>query len=462
MVANAVSARYLGPAAFGYMYLGSTFNSFGFLIVEWGYGGVLPALVAADRSRAGALLGTSIAWRCGAAFVIYPILIGLCYILGYEYEVGVVVSLFFVGFTLSALANVGQWVILGFERADVAAYRQILEQLTELAIVVPILMLGGKLHAALVGHALGAVIVLFYTGYALRSIYIGRISADLDTLKTLLRRGTPFVFMSIAVILQPGIDAMFLSKLAAVDVVGWHSAARQLVGFLIFPATAVVGALYPTLCRLHTTDFEAFKRTTSRALLGTSLMVIPVALGCLLYPDIGIAFYDRRSFLPAEMNVRFLSLFVFLLYFTMPLGICVLAAGRQRAWTMVQSSCIVVSLALDPILVPWFQRRLGNGGLGVCVATVVSEIIVLGCGVWLAPQGIFDRRFFRSLLPAFASGVAMIAVARALYFTSSFVAAPIAVTAYVACLWFTGGVDASVISELRRLVAARLSWLRRR
>jgi Na+-driven multidrug efflux pump len=220
--------------------------------------------------------------------------------------------------------------------------------------------------------------------------------------------------------------------------------------------------LYPTLCRLHTTDFEAFKRTTSRALLGTSLMVIPVALGCLLYPDIGIAFYDRRSFLPAEMNVRFLSLFVFLLYFTMPLGICVLAAGRQRAWTMVQSSCIVVSLALDPILVPWFQRRLGNGGLGVCVATVVSEIIVLGCGVWLAPQGIFDRRFFRSLLPAFASGVAMIAVARALYFTSSFVAAPIAVTAYVACLWFTGGVDASVISELRRLVAARLSWLRRR
>jgi O-antigen/teichoic acid export membrane protein len=211
------------------------------------------------------------------------------------------------------------------------------------------------------------IVVLFYVGYALRSIHIGHLSADLGTLKTLLRRGIPFVFMSIAVMLQPSIDAAFLSKLAAVDVVGWHSAARQLVGFLIFPATALVGALYPTLCRLYATDLEAFKRTTRNALRGTSLMVIPVALGCLLYPDIGIAFYDRKSFLPAEMNVRFLSLFVLLLYFTMPLGICVLAAGRQRAWTIVQSSCIVVSLALDPIL-PWFQRRTGNGA-GVCVAT---------------------------------------------------------------------------------------------
>lgn len=462
MLANAVTARYLGPTAFGYMYLGSTFNSFGFLVVEWGYGGVLPALVAADRSRTGALLGTSIAWRCGAALAIYPVLIGLCHILGYGYEVGVVVSLFFVGYTVSAISNVGQCVMLGFERAEVAAYRQILEQLAELAIVVPILMLGGNLHVTLIGHAVVTVVVLFYVRYALRSIHIGRLSADLDTLKTLLRRGTPFVFMSIAVILQPGVDATFLSKLASADVVGWHSAARQLVGFLIFPATAVVGALYPTLCRLHATDLDAFTRTTSQALGGISLMVIPVALGCFLYPDIGIAFYDRKTFLPAEMNVRFLSLFVFLLYFTMPLGICVLAAGRQQAWTIVQSSCIVVSLALDPILVPWFQRRTGNGGLGVCVATVVSELIVLGCGVWLAPRGIFDRRFWRSMVPALASGVAMVAVARTLHFTSSFVAAPIAVTAYAACLWITGGVDTSVIFELRRLVASRLSRLRSR
>ena len=459
MLANAVTARYLGPAAFGYMYLGGAFNSFGFLVVEWGQGGVLPALVAADRARAGQLLGTSILWRCVGALAIYPVLIGLARVLGYGHEIRTVITLFFVGYTVSAISNVGQWIIIGFERVEVAAYRQILEQTAVLVVVLPILVLGGQLNAALVGHAVVTVIVLFYIWYSLRATNVGRLSVDLGTLRTLLRRGTPFVFMGLAMTLQPVIDATFIAKLASADVVGWHSAARRLVGFLIFPASALIGALYPTLCRLHVTDFEAFKRTTSSALRGTSLMVIPVALGCLLYPDIGIAFYDRKLFLPAEDNVRVLSLFVFLLYFTMPLGICVLAAGKQRVWMLVQSSCVVVSLVLDPLLVPWFQHRMGNGGLGVAVATVVSEVIVLGCGIWLAPRGIFNRGFWRSLIPAFVSGTAMVAIARALHLISSFVAAPIAVMAYVGCLWITGGVDEGFIAELRRLVMSARSRL---
>jgi O-antigen/teichoic acid export membrane protein len=462
MLANAVTARYLGPASFGYMYLGSSFNTVGFLFVEWGAGGVVPALVAEDRSRTGALLGTSIVWRCVAALGMYPLLLAACKLLGYNYEVQVVLTLFFVGYLISAIANVGQWVTMGLERTEIAAYRQILEQLAVLAIVVPILMLGGTLDAALVGHTITTVIALGYIAYALRSMNVGQLAVDVAMWKTLLRRGTPFVFISAAMMLQPGIDAAFLSKLASAEVVGWHSAARRLVGFLIFPASALVGALYPTLCRLYANDLDAFTRVTRSALRGTSLLVIPVALGCLLYPDIGIALFDRSSFGPAAGNVRVLSLFVFLLYFTMPLGISVLASGRQHAWTIVQSLCVVVSLALDPVLVPWFQRRTGNGGLGICVAAVVSEIIVLACGIWLAQRGMFDRRFWRSLGPALASGAAMVIAAYFLRAISSFIAAPIAVTVYGACLWLTGGLDESVMFELRHFVSSRLSRLRAR
>jgi O-antigen/teichoic acid export membrane protein len=346
---------------------------------------------------------------------------------------------------------------MGFERVQVAAYRQILEQLAVLAIVVPILILGGGVNAALVGHAAVTVIVLLYVWGELPASQVGRLSVDLSTLNTLLRRGTPFVFLSVAMVLQPTIDAAFLSKLSPADVVGWYSAARRLIGFLIFPAGALVGALYPTLCRLHATDPEAFMRTARSALRGTSLLVMPVALGCLIYPDIGIALYSRNSFLPAEDNLRVLSLFLFLLYFSMPLGVCVMAAGRQRAWAVVQSSSVVVSLALDPVLVPRFQQRMGNGGLGLCVAAAVSEIIVFGCGIWLIPRGVVDRRFWRSLLPVIASAAAMMAVARVLRSTTSFVAAPIAVTAYVGCLWITGGLESSLFAPLKVAVDRVLS-----
>jgi Na+-driven multidrug efflux pump len=178
---------------------------------------------------------------------------------------------------------------------------------------------------------------------------------------------------------------------------------------------------------------------------------MPIALGCALYPEIGSSVYSRAAFAPAENNLRVLSVFLFLMYFTMPLGTALLAAGRQRAWAIVQSLCVVVSAALDPILVPWFQRRTGNGGLGICTASVISEIIVVVCGVCLIPRGFFDRQFWRSLFFGLVSALVMVAVARALHGFNSFLAAPVAVSAYAVALRLTGGVGQTEVDAVREV-----------
>ena len=153
----------------------------------------MPALVAADRSHTGLLVGTSFVWRSVASLAIYPVLLLLSHLLGYGDDVRVVITLLFVGYAFSAISNVGQFAMVGLERVEVAAYRQILEQLAVLAIVVPILMLGGGLNAALVGHAVVTVLVLAYISYALRTAKVGRLSVSFATLQSLLSRGTPFV-----------------------------------------------------------------------------------------------------------------------------------------------------------------------------------------------------------------------------------------------------------------------------
>src|SRR5258708_7203395 len=86
IVVNAVMARHLGPEDFGYIYLASTFTGFGFLVGASGQQGTLPMMVAKDRSQAGALLGTGLAWRTVSSIGV-SILIGVgCYILGYSRE----------------------------------------------------------------------------------------------------------------------------------------------------------------------------------------------------------------------------------------------------------------------------------------------------------------------------------------------------------------------------------------
>lgn len=458
---NAMMARFLGPAAIGMLYLGTTFCSFGFMAVDWGGNGALPGMVAQERSASGRLLGTSLAWRASMSLVVYASLALLCQVLGYDREMQLVLALVAVGYIAGSLAGAAQHTILGFERSDVSAYRAILEQLSALVFVAPILFLGGDLSAALVGHAAAVVVGLAFVWRFLKPTGVTPIAVSGATLKQLLVTGTPFVFVSVAALLQPYVDALYMAKMVSEDVIGWHASARRLIGFLIFPASALIGALYPTLCRLWTSDRQRFAQTTNGALRGTTLLVVPVALSCYLYPDIGVTLYSRDAFGPAEDNLRILAPYLFLLYFTMPLGIAILAAEKRRQWALVQSLCVVVSLVADPFLIPWFQERTGNGGLGVCAAAVLSEMAVLGFGIWLGPRGAFNRVFWKTLGLVSIAGVGMTAVALGLRsWLNSFLAAPLALGTYALVAWRIGAIDQSFIELARGYLGRKLSKFR--
>jgi Na+-driven multidrug efflux pump len=205
---------------------------------------------------------------------------------------------------------------------------------------------------------------------------------------------------------------------------------------------------------------DSFKRSTSGSLRSVSLLMVPMALACALYPEIGVSLFGARSFGPAEDNLRIMAIWMALVYFTMPLGTCVMAAGKSRAWSIVQAVCVPTALLIDWPLVPMFQERAGNGGLGVCWARVVSEAVIVASGVVLAPRGIFDRRLVRAILSALVSGAAMWLVARGAKPLGPWLGAPLALGAYAAALRLTGGIESSEVDAIRGLVKRKL--LRRR
>ena len=460
VVVHAVMARYIGPAEFGRLYLASTFCAFGFLAVDWGQNLTLPGMVARDRTRSGELLGTGLAWRALAAVVVSALLSAGSLVLGYGSEFVIMLLLVALGLTFSALSNACQETIRGFERADVTAYAQAGGQLLMGAAAIAILVVGGSLHTVLLGQALCGLLVLFFVWRALRGVGVGKPTFRGQTLRELVVSGVPFLLFGLAMALQPNIDALFLSKMVPDEVVGWHAVARRLIGVLVFPATAIVGALYPTLCRLYATDQGSYARTASNAIRTTTMLAVPLALGCYAYPDIGVQIFSRASYAPAEDNLRVLSPFLFLLYFSMPLGCAVLAAGKQRAWSFAQIACVVFSSALNPFLIRWFQERNANGGLGVCIAGLVSETIMVGFGIWLTPARIFDRALFAQIGRVLVAGGAMFGTSLVLRSISPWAAAPVALLSYGLCLWLVGGIDPKQLAQVRGMVGRRLARFR--
>ncbi|HMI94852.1 MAG TPA: oligosaccharide flippase family protein [Polyangiales bacterium] len=455
LLMNAVMGRYLGPANFGAFYLVSTYVGTAFLLIEWGQGNTLPALIAKQRERAAVFLGSALAFRAIAVPVVFLLVGTGCWLLGYTENFELLLAMFFVAMAIASAALACQDASRGFERTDIVAYATVGTQLLMVVLIVPTVLLGGQLPAVVMATACANLIVLVLVWRGVRTMGLTRLSVDRSVLKQLVSDGVPFFFFALTLRLQPNIDALYLSRLAPEEVVGWYAAAEKLKGVLVFPASALVSALYPTMCRLFVSDSEGYRRTAQTAIEISALAVVPVAIGAYLYADLGIAIYSKQAYGPAADNLRMLAPFIFMVYISMPLGACILAAGRSRIWTSVQALCIVISLVFDPLLIPWFQQRTGNGGLGVCAAVVLAELMMVIAGVVLMPKGVFDRQLLLGLARLGVAGGAMFGVGHLLSGISPFLAAPIAVLTYLATLRAIGGLKADQLQLFKDIVSRK-------
>jgi O-antigen/teichoic acid export membrane protein len=445
---NAFIGRYLGPTKLGHMYFATTLCAAVILFVNWGHHGPLSAEVAIDRTRAGKLLGTSMAFRSLNSVLAFSILVGTGAAFGFDLDRRWAIALVFIGSAFTTLLNACLDVMRGFERTDVAAYTRVGMQLLATGLVIPVLIFGGGLRMTLLVQALVAATALTLMLRSLKGLGVDRLGWDRALVKKLTVDGTPFVFFQLVLVLQPNIDAFYLAQLAPAEVIGWYAVSQRLAGVLLIPATALVGSLYPTLCRLNATNQAGYRQ----------LIRDSVGMVSALYPDIGVSIFGREAFRPAEDTLRFFAIQLFLVYFSMPLGTAIIASGRQRTWTAVQVICLINSLLLAPILIRHFQKTTGNGGAGLPVAAAVSETLMVGVGLWLLPRGLFDRSLLKSLSLAAVAGFGMAGTAYGLRQISevSFLTAPFAVLAYALLLYWTGVIRPEQLAAVQGVLRRKL------
>jgi O-antigen/teichoic acid export membrane protein len=456
ILVNGMMGRYLGPADLGDIYLATTIAGLAFLIISWGHSGSLPAAVVAERASAGQFLGSSLVWRAVASVLAYVVVALGCHLLGFSERQQWAIGLVFITYTFTSLASACQDTILGFERTDIAAYSRVGLQFASTLLVIPVLLLGGRMRLTLLAQGLAVLAILLAVLRSLGPVGVGRLSWDSQRLRVLMARGTPFALFGLALVLQPNVDAFYLAKLSSSEVVGWYSVSRKLLGVLLVPATALIGALYPTLCRLHVTDGDGFRVTTRSAISSVSLLVMPMVLGCALYPGIGVSIFGREAFRPTEDILRYSSPWLFLVYFSMPIGIALVAGGRQRAWTIVQLLAVVNNAVLDPFLIRHFEQSAGNGGIGLSIAAALSELFLVAAGIALLPRGVFDRGLARTLGMAVLGGGVMAGAAFAFAALPALVAAPLAVSTYALTLYLTGAISRAQAAALTEFVRRKL------
>lgn len=451
MLVNILMGRMLGPEEYGQFYLLTTFATLAFLFVDWGLGSIIPARIASDRNNSGLYLGSALAWSA-AGSIVATALLALVFQWRDETHLMTTLAVVCAYQALVLIIKNAADAVRGFERTDVTAYSQVGLQLLTALLVIPVLIMGGNLMACVTAMALAALIVLIPVWRSLHPAGITALRASTSTLKSLLQTGTSFLVLNLVLYLQPAIDAWFLNQYASAEAIGWLAAARKLINPLIFPASAMIAALYPTLCRLWVENRADYARTTQGTLRVAIIITTPLAVGCAVFAELGILLFSKDAYGPAQDNLRILAAQVFLLYISMVLGTAINAAGKQRIWTIMQFSCLVFCAGLDPLLIPWFQTHMNNGGLAVNLITVGTELLMVIAAFWLLPREIFNRTLLRTVLFTAFAGACMAATGWLLPWISVWIVAPFAVAVYGAVLYLSGGIEAEQLAMLKGML----------
>jgi O-antigen/teichoic acid export membrane protein len=245
---------------------------------------------------------------------------------------------------------------------------------------------------------------------------------------------------------------VLLSKLAPAEVLGWYGAAKTIMGTLVAPALILATAAYPHLARTAANNGPL--NVEIRAALRPVLLAGALAaVGTYLFADDAISIiYGRQHFAASVIILKVFAPGFLLLFVNVLLGNSLLAAGRAKIFALVKMANVVTCVALELVLIPFFQHSAGNGGIGVVAAVALSELVVFAGAILLLRRdgaGLDIAADVARALGAAALTVGLFALLPRLPFV---IGVPLCLIVYLLCTAALGLVRRSDIEKVRAIL----------
>ena len=430
VVLNAALGRALGPAKFGILFVASSMAGFAYVIAEWGQTQYVVREIAQKPHKEAKLLGTTLAARVLAVSVVAGLTALTAWVLGYEARTCALAVLFVGAMLPFFLAQAISLVFRGRERMEYDAAAAVVDRVITLVGTLAALALGAGVLAAAAGVGVGGVAALGVAVLLLRRLGVSRLSISGEYARAMFWGGAAIVLTNVESSVQPYVDAIILSKLTPPEAVGLYGAARSFVGTLVAPAIIISVAAYPRLSRaaLGSDLLRRELRLVMRPLLGLAALA---AVGTFLYaqPAVDLV-YGRDGFGPAGAVLRLLAPGLLLLFVDNMLALAVVAIDRPTPLAVAVALKIAASAGLSLVLIPHFETAWHNGGMGLAIASGVSEVVVFVAAVLILPRGSLDPVLLSDLGRALVAGAGTLALFRLLPPLPLLVGIPLCV------LWF--------------------------
>jgi O-antigen/teichoic acid export membrane protein len=455
---NAAGGRILGPADFGILYLINTVATFAYVFVDWGHGPYIIREVARHPGRTGELLGTVMVVRVVTAAMLILPSVAIGWLLGYEARTLLyIVAVMLVWVPVYLGLNYG-WAFRGAERMEYDAAINVALKLQALVFGVAALASGFGLPGLLVATGISGAGTVFLASRLYHHLHFPKLHVSWAAAKEMMIGGAPMVSMTIGIAIQPYIDVNLLSRLTPTGVLGWYGAAMTFCNSLMAPAAIITSASYPRLS-IVASDREHFAQILQEGFRPLLLVAVLGAVGTFLFAPVAVGIvYSLEKFGPSVSILRMFSLPMMLIFIDMMLTTALVAAGRTGNVAAAKAASVVIISSLELWMIPFFQARYGNGGLGPLAALAVGEVFMIATNVYLL-RGLVTIGLAWDALRAMAAGAATLAIMRTVG-PHGLAGVPICVALFGVAAYAVGMITTNDVKRLIDMVMSRIAGQR--
>lgn len=375
----ALIARWAGVEDTGKYFFALSWTLLFSVLTDMGLTPVLIREAAKSPEKSKKLLSQVFTLKIPLTLAATAIVIGGVWLMRYPPVTRQMVSLAAIVLALDAVSLTFYGFLRGHHMLKYEALGLVVSQAIAFTIGVWTLKTGAPIQylifALIGGSAYNASQAIFFTWKRLR--ILPSLVWDTAFVKKMLAAALPFALAGAFVKIYNSVDAVLLSKLIGDEATGLYSVPFKLTFAFQFIPMAFTAALYPAMSRYHAVDRSRLGHVLYKGMRYLALLVFPLVIGgIVLSKDIIFAVYGPE-YAPSVLALQILIITLISVFLDFPLGSMLNATGRQMTQTKLMGLAMIVSVAMNLMLIPRYSF------MGAVFASLVSHFTLFVGGLFV-------------------------------------------------------------------------------
>ena len=365
-------ARYLGDVIFGKYSFALVFTGLFGVLTNLGMNELIIREVARDKTKASKYLGNVAIIRVILSIIALVLVIIAINLMNYPEDTTTAVYIFAFYTILLSLGAIFRVTFRAFERMEYEALINILSRGITVSLGLTVLFCGyGLIELAFVFLISSVFDLLFGFSICIKKFARPKLEIDLDFWKETIKTSIPFSLSSIFIMIYWRIDMVMLSVMKGDAVVGWYSAAYNLV-FAFEPIVFIfMSAVFPVMSKLFVSSTDSLKIAYEKSIKYLLIIGLPISVGLMVLADKIILLIYTDAFTPSILALQILAWAVLLLFLYRPALYLLGSINRQKQMALIGGMGATVNIVLNLFLIPKFSY------VGAGIATIATESLVV-------------------------------------------------------------------------------------